>query len=136
MDPVVTFASELRAVVNRRSPPQRRSGRARAGVGLVPTTRPFAKAFACAVVACALGTAALVLHSLHQDPRQLASGTLGTATAQALAFAAVASFAPALVTGMVVQQSARAWRFRDIALAFLAMFAVTAALHAVGLAIH
>jgi hypothetical protein len=132
----VSFASELRAVVERRSPPHRRLGRAPAGAGMVPTTRPFAKAFACAVVSCALGTAALVLYGLHQEPRQVAADMLGTATAQALAFAAVASFAPALVTGMVVQQSPRAWRFRDIALVFLGMFAVTAALHAMGMAVH
>lgn len=127
----MSFASELRHVEHPACPavPFVRSRRVLPDAP--PTPYPFTKAFVCAAVACILGAGALVLFDMHGNPQQAA---LGPAAVQALAFAAVASFAPAVVTGMVVQQSPRAWRFRDIALVFAAMFALTAALHALGLA--
>jgi hypothetical protein len=130
----VSFTPELRHVARPSRPPTPLARARRVVPGPTPTPYPFAKAFACAGVAFALGVAAMVLYSVHQDPLQAQAGALGPVAARALAFAAVASFAPALVTGMVVQQSPRPWRFRDIALAFAGMFAVTAGLHVVGLA--
>lgn len=99
--------------------PDRRASRARTA-GATP--HPFAKAFACAAVAYGLATAVLLG----------AAGADATAVARALGVFAVAAFVPALITGMMMCQSSRVWPFWRIALVFLPMFSLVAALHATG----
>jgi hypothetical protein len=91
------------------------------------TAHPFAKAFTCAVLAYAVATSILLgvaMPAAVDDP----------AVVRALGIFAVASFVPALITGMVVCQSTRVWPFWRIALVFLPMFSLVAVLHAGGAA--
>ncbi len=129
----MSFASELRHVqgvpspepdqANRNEPAARLRGASQA----LATPHPFAKAFTCAAVAYVVSTAILLGLAMP-------AATDGPAIARVLGIFAVASIAPALITGMVVSQSPRVWPFWRIALVFLPMFSLVAVLHASGAA--
>ena len=130
----MSFASELRQVQpapsRGPSPTRRRSPAQRGSTATLPaaaTAHPFAKAFTCAVLAYALATSVLLGVALP-------AASDGATIVRALGIFAVASFVPALITGMVVCQSRRAWPFWRIALVFLPMFSLVAVLHAGGAA--
>jgi hypothetical protein len=129
----MSFASELRHLPHGPSQgpaaePRRLSATHRRGRrDATPTPYPFAKAFACAGLAYAVATAILLGFALPATPD-------GRALMGALGIFAIASFVPALITGMVVCQSPRVWPFWRIALVFLPMFSLVAVLHASGAA--
>ena len=127
----MSFASELRdmqrAPLQGSAPAPRRSSGARgtSPALVAPTAHPFVKAFTCAAVAYGLATAILLGVAMP-------AASDGAAIARALGLFAIASFVPALITGMVVCQSPRVWPFWRIALVFLPMFSLVAVLHASG----
>ncbi len=127
----MSFASELRQVrplpqAGAGTPVRKRTPRALA----VPTSHPFGKAFAAAGITYIVATAILLPAVLRQLPVDASSYALGYATARALAQFIIAGIVPALIIGMVVSQSPRRWRFRDIAFSVAAMFCLMAGLQA------
>lgn len=99
----------------------------------VPTSHPFAKAFAAAGITYIAATAILLPLALRQLPLDASSYEQAYAVARALAQFIVAGFVPALIVGMTVRQSPRRWRFRDIGCSVAAMFCLMAMLQAAAL---
>ncbi|MCW5745218.1 MAG: hypothetical protein KIT36_03350 [Alphaproteobacteria bacterium] len=93
--------------------------------GLVPpaTANPFLKSFACALAVYVTATGLLLLLvAPHVSVGVLAVGS----TLSALGVFAATSFVPAVITGMIVRQSPRVWRFSRIAAVYLPLFLLTA----------
>jgi len=130
----MSFASELRQVQLPSRVMAARAGRTTQRQAFaVPTSHPFAKAFAAAGIAYIVATAVLLPAALQQLPVEASSYDQAYAVARALAQFTVAGFVPALIIGMAVRQSPRRWRFRDIASSVAAMFCLMAVLQAAAL---
>jgi hypothetical protein len=86
-----------------------------------PTTRPFAKAFACAAVAFVIGTTAIYAALRPSSDPGRALGYL---------FATVA--VPAVITGFLARRSSTAWLVWRIVITFVVALTLAAALQAVG----
>ena len=127
----MSFLSELRQVTSPSRPLHLRPAPwmpRTAHAALPATPHPFAKAFACAVLAYAVSTAALVAFVMPNMPAGvMAAGSL----AGALCVFVVSSFVPAFVTGMIVRQSRRAWGVARIAAAYVPLFLLVAFLQLV-----
>ena len=86
------------------------------------TPHAFGKALACAAVTCATTTGLLVFFVARDaSPDSIASVWL-LATVNILLLLAIPCASLAVITGLVVQSSQRAWPLWGIALAFLSMF--------------
>ncbi len=112
----MSFTSEFRQV---RAPSHERMPTADIQPG---TRRPFAKAFACAGATWVALTSLLVFFAARDaSPGGMSSDQLH-ATVNVLLLLAIPSASLAVITGLIVQSTPRAWPLWGIALAFLSMF--------------
>ncbi|MCW5745477.1 MAG: hypothetical protein KIT36_04665 [Alphaproteobacteria bacterium] len=134
----MSFPSELRHVASPSQPRLRRADVAANDDRRLPTrptparrlrTNPFLAAFALAGLTYAVTTAALIAIVMPAIPP--GSLALGSANGAAGMFV-VASLVPAVITGLLAQQSRRAWRVSRIAATYLPMFLLVAALQFAG----
>ncbi len=103
-----------------------------------PTRTPyaFAKAFGCATVIYVIATGLLFAVLLRQLPSEATAWQLGNVTSRATTAFLIASIVPAFITGVIVHWSARAWPLWQVALTFLPMFFLVAAIQLVATALR
>jgi hypothetical protein len=100
------------------------------------TSYPFAKAFACAGVIYVVGTVLLLVVLMSQVPHNATPYQIGFMTGRAIGAFLLASIVPAFITGLIVRLSLRVWPLWQVALTFLPMFFLVAALQLAGTAIR
>lgn len=94
----------------------------------------FAKAFACAAVIYVVATGLLLVVLLGQLPSDAAAWQFGNAARRAFMAFPIACVLPAFITGVIVHWSSRIWPLRQVAVTFLPMFFLVAAIQLIAVA--